>query len=184
MGTIYFDSDFLITFLKPSKNYFYLVQAVCKGYEFIIPQEVYTELLKRRTDSITSKVDTLEQKQIVKKYAMKSDEIAAVIKYMLQNPRPKCKVMGPGEAAAIALCQANNGILASNNMRDVSLYTELQGIRHITSARLLVHAYETKIIENIEKAEFIWADIIGSGRNMPTDTFEEFYHFNELWPLE
>jgi DNA-binding Lrp family transcriptional regulator len=184
LGTIYFDSDFLISFLKPANDYFYLVQAVCKGYEFIIPQEVYNELLRRRTDSITDRVDELEKRRIIKKYTMKINELAATIRYMLQNPRPKCKIMGPGEAAAIALCKANNGILASNNMRDVAQYTELQGIKHITTSRVIDRAFKLKVIEGLSKTESIWSDIISSGRRMPKNTFKEFLEMKESWPLD
>lgn len=34
------------------------------------------------------------------------------------------KIIGKGEAASIALAKENNGILASNNLKDISIYVE------------------------------------------------------------
>lgn len=41
---------------------------------------------------------------------------------MTSHPDPGMKIIGKGEAAAIAMVKQRGGILASNNMRDIASY--------------------------------------------------------------
>ena len=68
---------------------------------------------------------------------------------------PAKPIIGKGEAAAIALAYVKNGILASNNLRDVSKYVEQYELDHITTLDILIMAEERGIVADVE-CESIW----------------------------
>ncbi|MEA3423983.1 MAG: hypothetical protein U9Q80_09345, partial [Bacillota bacterium] len=41
------------------------------------------------------------------------------------------RIIGKGEAAAIALAKTYNGVLASNNLKDISKYVEKYELEHM-----------------------------------------------------
>ena len=184
MAKIFLDSDFLIDFLNPQNSYFHIVQTVCKGYKFVIPQEVYTELSRHtKKQLVRTRIDEMLNAEEVEIFAMDtSDNIAANLKYLFTNSRPGYKRIGAGEAAAIALCIVEKGILASNNLRDINQYVQKHEIKHITSYEVICRAVEIKEITSNE-AEEIWSGMIACGRRMPKQTFREFKKQNKNWPL-
>lgn len=188
MEDIYLDSDLLVSFLKSNKeDYFDIFQKVCQGYRFIVPKEVHTELLNnkelKRLEQLIRRIESLIKNKVVELYEMRVDELAYVFKYKLQQRVPGRKKIGPGEAAAIALCADKRGILASNNLRDVSRQVGNQRLKHITTSRVLGQAYTTGLI-NMEKAEEIWADMLSYGTFLPNKTFKEYLDRKEDWPLK
>ena len=50
------------------------------------------------------------------------------------------KIIGKGEAAAIALAKTYNGIIASNNLKDISKYIEKYNLEHVATGDILVAA--------------------------------------------
>lgn len=46
----------------------------------------------------------------------------ALYRKLTTSPDKGYKILGPGEAASIVLAKANNGIVASNNLKDIRLY--------------------------------------------------------------
>ncbi|MEA4923463.1 MAG: hypothetical protein VB031_08970 [Eubacteriaceae bacterium] len=91
---------------------------------------------------------------------------------MTKCPEKGQKIIGKGEAAAIALARAHNGILASNNLSDIAYYVEKYDIKHITTADILVMAVDRGIIETLE-AESFWRSI-KKHTKMPEMTFMEY----------
>ena len=177
------DSDFIISFIKSNiEDYFCIFQEVCKGYQFIAPKEVETEL-KRREEGIVRRFNSLKKSKIIEILEMQVDDTAYLIKFMLGQPTREHRRIGPGEAAAIALCADRRGILASNNMRDVSQHTHNQKLKHITTSRVLGQAYSTGLID-IDKAERIWADMLSYRTFLPDKSFASFLTRRETWPLE
>lgn len=180
---IYLDADFLISFLDCQESCFHIVQAVCKGNELIVPLEIDTEISRYKgRQRVKRRLDNLVKNHIVSIFEIDVTHIAATHKYMLQQKRPKCRKIDAGEAAAIALCISENGVLASNNMKDVAKYAEDYNLKHITTARVLNKAYEDGVI-NEETAERIWSEIISLDHKMPGNTFAEYQQRNEPWPL-
>ena len=55
-------------------------------------------------------------------------------------------VIGRGEAACIAPTKIENGILASNNLRDIMCYVKKFSLEHITIGDILVEAYMKNLI--------------------------------------
>ena len=88
------------------------------------------------------------------------------------------KFMGDGEAAVIALTQENNGVIASNNLRDVKDYVEDYDLNLITTAFILAMAYE-KQIKTKRELDQIWTNMMNNGRkrSLPrnVNSFTEYY---------
>jgi predicted nucleic acid-binding protein len=94
--------------------------------------------------------------------------------YELAISAPKGeKVIGKGEASAIALAKINNGILASNNLRDISKYIGKYELEHITTSDILVEALTKGYIDE-QKGNQIWKNMISKRRMLPTTTFTEY----------
>ena len=90
---IYFDSDFLISFLCFDDNYFDIVDNVCFGKNFVLPKEVLTEL-DFKEDIVLSRIKNMIAESKFSVYTMDVSEPAATIRYMLQQKRKGCKRMG------------------------------------------------------------------------------------------
>ena len=84
------------------------------------------------------------------------------------------KVIGHGEASAIALCVVYKGILVSNNLKDVSEYIDKYNLDSITTPEILAMALEKSIIDK-EEANNIWSDMLNKGRYLPNKSFDEYY---------
>jgi predicted nucleic acid-binding protein len=180
---MYLDSDFIISFIRSNiEDYFNIFQEVCKGYRIIVPKEVQTELL-RREERIICRINSLIKSKVVELYEMRVDEMAYLFKFKLQQCAPRHKRIGSGEAAAIALCADKRGILASNNLRDVSRQIGIQRLKHITTSRVLGQAYAIGLID-MNKAEEIWADMLSYGTYLPEKSFNAFLERKEPWPLK
>lgn len=83
------------------------------------------------------------------------------------------KVIGPGEAASIALAKIHNGIVASNNLRDISSYIDEFGLRHITTGEILTEALERGLITEAE-GNAIWISMIAKRRKLGASSFSEY----------
>jgi hypothetical protein len=89
------------------------------------------------------------------------------------NPDKGYKLIGSGEAAAIVLTRQYNGILGSNNMRDILPYIQLFNLQHRTSADIMVEALEQRLISE-GQGNAIWRDMLQRNRKLPTVTFTLF----------
>ncbi|MBE6499656.1 MAG: nucleic acid-binding protein [Methanobrevibacter thaueri] len=79
--------------------------------------------------------------------------------------------VGEGELSVIVLCIVKEGILASNNFRDVCEYVKRYNLNHITTSRILVKCYEDRHID-LNKGNEIWKDMIDKRIRLPERTFE------------
>lgn len=75
------------------------------------------------------------------------------------NPGPGQKIIGKGEAAAISLARYQDGIVASNNLRDISPYIKLYKLENITTGDILLEAYNKQLISESE-GNRIWAGML------------------------
>ena len=76
---------------------------------------------------------------------------AALFKQLTQRPIKDVPTIGKGEAAALVLAKANNGIIAINNLRDITDYANDFGIQILTAADILVEALGTGFINETEE---------------------------------
>jgi hypothetical protein len=82
-------------------------------------------------------------------------------------------LIGRGEAAAIVLSKKNNGILASNNFRDVKYYVELYGLKHIATHDIIHKAVNEGIL-TIAQAYAICIQMVAKRRKLPFSTFSDY----------
>ena len=83
------------------------------------------------------------------------------------------KVIGKGEAASISLPKEYNGILASNNLKDVKPYVEKFSLRHITTGDILVEAFNAQLITE-EEANNIWSNMLKKKRMLGASSFSDY----------
>lgn len=92
---------------------------------------------------------------------------------LTKSPSAGNSIIGKGEASALVLAKFQNGIVASNNLKDVKKYTQEFNLTLITTADILVAAFTDLVIDETE-ANKIWADMIKKQRKLPANSFSEF----------
>jgi len=117
---LFFDTDCLSSFLWVNQEN--LLLRLYPG-RIIIPNEVAAELsnpciphIRRKMNHMNS-LGQLEKKQIVN-----GSEESRLFYEMIANPDKQVALIGKGEAAALALAKVYEGILASNNIKDILYY--------------------------------------------------------------
>ena len=83
------------------------------------------------------------------------------------------KLIGSGEAASIALAKKYNGILGSNNLKDIAYYINKFSLKHITTGDILVEAFQKGLITE-QEANTIWANMLNKKRKIGANSFTEF----------
>lgn len=83
------------------------------------------------------------------------------------------KSIGRGEAGGIALAKTYNGILASNNYKDIAPYIEKYHLKHIDTGQILVEALKRGMITETEGND-IWNKMLEKKRKLPDNTFSEY----------
>ncbi len=166
---LFLDTDCLSTFLWVGRENLVLqLYAERIG----IPQQVYAEL--RKVPVLISKVDALLKAKRVMLYQITAGTQEANLYFKLTNrPDQGFKIIGSGEAAAIVLSKEYNGILGSNNMRDILPYIQLYSLKHRTSADIMAEALEHHLITE-GQGNVIWRDMLQRNRKLPADTFSDF----------
>lgn len=166
----FFDTDCLSAFLWI--NDINILKELYGG-RIIITAPVYDELsnpcvpqLKRRTDLMLN-----ESIAMLKQLETNTEEYE--LYYNLIHGNIGGKQIGKGEAAGIALAKVHNGILASNNYRDIAPYIEKFGLKHIDTGGILVEAMEKGLITE-DDGNKIWASMKAKNRLLPTSTFSEY----------
>lgn len=171
MDALFLDTDCLSAFLWVDEEN--LLYALYPG-RLVIPGQVRAELsyvpkLKSKTDALIA----------CGKAAVEDIETgteAAELYYILTEVPSRGHVpIGRGEAACIALAKITDGILASNNLRDVSLYVQEFELRLLTTGDILVEAYHRQQIDE-EQGNTIWAKMLARRREIGANTFSEFLH--------
>lgn len=164
---IFFDTDCLSAFLwVGSENI--LIQ-LFKG-KVVIPQQVYDEI--KRVPNLCKKTDTLIQNSdvLIGGLVAGTPEAELYIK-LTTKPDAGYKIIGKGEASAISLAKFNDGILGSNNLKDILPYVKLFSLKHITTGDILVEALSKGLITE-RQGNTMWEDMIK--RKLPASTFSDF----------
>lgn len=79
-----------------------------------------------------------------------------------------------GEAAVISMAYFNDGIVASNNLRDVESYVLKYDLRWVTSSFILSKAYELGL-RTIDELDKIYIKMKQRCRKLPADDFTQYY---------
>lgn len=137
-----------------------------------IPHQVYEEL--RKVLFMKNKVDSLlKANRVMRHHIVMGTDFGDLYLKLTTNPDKGYLLIGSGEAAAIVLTKQYNGILGSNNMRDILPYIRLYNLKHRTSADIMAEALEQHLI-NEGQGNVIWRDMLQRNRKLPTDTFTQF----------
>lgn len=171
---IFYDTDCLSSFLGISD------WSILKHLfdEIIIPKEVCNEFMSLPSSShITQNLQILIDSNFVKvedisPFSNTYDIYRDLKKEFEQN---HSKLLGDGEAEAMALAVSNDGILASNNFSDIKYYVDKYEMPLLTSAYMICISVDDGFI-SMEKASDIWNQMLENKITLPKTTFEEYYH--------
>ena len=72
----------------------------------------------------------------------------------------------------------NNGILASNNFKDICKYVKKYNLSHITMATILMTCFKKEYI-SMDETEKIWQDMLVEEIKLPKKSFREYYNWND-----
>lgn len=171
---LFFDTDCISAFLWVDEES--ILSKLFPG-RIIIPKEVYDELSHpgvNRIKGLKEKVDSMiagGQARI--EMIMVGSETFKLYSKLVNNPDPGHKIIGKGEAASISLAKENDGILASNNLKDISDYVQEFNLRHLTTGDIMKIAYDRGFITEAQGNE-IWASMISKRRRLGYLSFSEY----------
>jgi len=166
----FFDTDCLSSFLWVDKEDILL--KTCDN--IIIPESTYDELSSPSIPHLKNKIDNLMSNGKIKIQEMNIDsEEFSIFQKLTMSPDANHKSIGDGEAASIALSKVYNGVLASNNLKDIKQYIDEFQLKHITTGDILKKAYDNKIISENE-GNVIWANMIKKRRKIGAGSFSEY----------
>ncbi len=165
----FFDTDCLSAFLWVRGES--ILSRLYSGH-IILPAQVYREL--SRVPHLLASVDTLKQQGDLKIESMEVDS-AEYHDYIQMTTAPEVgmRLIGSGEAAGIAMVKHRGGTLASNNLRDISCYTEKYKIEHITTGDILIRAMNAGMLTE-EEGNKLWAGMLKKRRKLPAATFTDY----------
>lgn len=144
-----------------------------------IPRAVYDELCnyqgKVKGRTFKSVINNYLQRGQIQIYDLSSNDWK--LKESMTSAKSGNLIIGDGEAEAIILTIKNNGILASNNLKDVIYYVDKYKLNHITTSDIICELYVRKFID-VNTASQIWKELYFYNNNcfrMPENSFLEYY---------
>ena len=169
--SLFFDTDCLSAFLWVGNES--LLPKLYPG-KIVIPKPVYTELDRPFISHLKARIDTLIAANLVtiQDIAVDSDEYETYYQ-LTENPAQGHKIIGNGEAASIALARHYNGIVASNNLRDISTYITEFSLKHTTTADILVDALHRGFITE-HQGNIIWKNMLAKRRRLGAASFTDY----------
>lgn len=167
---VFFDTDCISSFLWTNTENLLIH---CFGNDMIIPRQVYNEISK--VPHLLQKIDLMvtNGNLIIGDILINTDENALYLDMTDHRRGRSLPLIGRGEAAAIVLTKKNNGILASNNFRDVSHYVQLYKLKHISTSNIIHRVVNERII-TITEADNIWTKMIEKRRRLPFATYSDY----------
>lgn len=143
------------------------------GGRIIILEPVYYELSNPSIPHLKQRVDVMlgSKDAFVKAIETGSDEYKLYAE-LIRDEKGK-KSIGRGEASGIALAKTYNGILASNNYKDIALYIEKYNLKHTDTGEILVEALQRELITE-EEGNIKWHKMLAKRRQLPANTFTEY----------
>lgn len=176
---IFFDTDCLSAFLWVKREH--LLFKAELG-ELVIPQEVFIELSNPCIRHLGNRMRTMIEKGHVQTMAIMTGTDESKLFYqMVHSPPAGVRPIGKGEASALVLAQAYGGIVASNNLGDISAYVTQFALKRITTGYILAKALEKNLIDEPE-GDRIWAEMLARKRRLPTDSFSAY--LKSVYPLD
>lgn len=168
--SVFFDTDCICAFLWINGES--LLEKMYAG-KIVIPQEVYNEIDRPTIPHLKSRIDQLiaNKSAIVMSMDISSEEYTLYRE--LTSSSGGGKVIGSGEAASISLAKKYNGVLGSNNLRDVSYFINKYSLKHVTTGDILVEAFHKGFITE-EDGNTIWSSMLDKRRKIGAASFTEY----------
>ncbi|CVL32730.1 hypothetical protein [Streptococcus pneumoniae] len=135
---VFIDADCISAFLWVGTEH--LLEKLYSG-KIVIPQEVYDEINIPTIPHLKSRIDQLVTKGSAEIVSIDiGTEEYALYRDLTRNYDSN-KIIGKGEATFF-LAKKHNGILGSNNLRDVKPYVEEFSLEHMTTGDILIEAFK------------------------------------------
>lgn len=171
---LFFDTDCISSFLWVD-NESILAKLFPRG--IIIPKEVYDELSHpgvNHVKGLKAQVDLMIQTGdvTIETITVGSDSYRLYRK-LTAHPDSGHKIIGRGEAACISLAKEKNGILASNNLKDISDYVEEYSLLHYTTGDIMKMALDAGYVDEAQ-GNTIWANMIARKRKLGYASFTDY----------
>ena len=167
---LYFDTDCISAFLWINNTN---ILHELYGGKMVLPEPVYQELsipcishLKQRADQLINAQD-----MSIKTIDLGTEEYK--IYNALINGADGRIIIGKGEASGIALAKTYNGILASNNYKDIKTYIDEYNLRHIDTGHILKEALDKGLITELD-GNNIWSQMLSKRRMLPARSFTDY----------
>lgn len=172
---LFFDTDCISSFLWINDTS--IIENLYSGL-IVIPEPVYNELSNPCVPHLKQQTDKLIDSGIAKLQEISVDsEEYKLYQQLIQN-KISSKSIGNGEAAGIALARLENGVLASNNYKDIAPYIEKYKLNHIDTGTILIEALNNNIIDEKE-GNNIWTNMLRRNRFLPEKTFSDYLRKNK-----
>lgn len=168
---VFFDTDCLCSFLWVGKEG--ILPLLYPG-RIIIPHPVYTELSNPRIPHLKNRLDSLLSENLasIQVIDINSEEFQTYFQ-LTEAPSAGHAIIGNGEASAIALARHSHGIVASNNLSDITAYIEEFNLKSITTGDILADALEKELIDEAQ-GNAIWTQMLSKRRRLGASSFTEY----------
>ncbi len=168
---IFFDTDCISSFLwvKEEDILFTLFLG-----RIMLPKQVYNELSNPSIPHLKQRIDELSfnNKISIIDILVNTEEHRLYHELAISAPKGE-RIIGKGEAAAITLAKVNDGIIASNNLKDISKYVQRYNLDHLDTAKILKMALSKGSIDE-EIGNNIWEKMVAKRRMLPANNFTEY----------
>lgn len=175
---LFFDTDCLSAFLWVDNE---SILSALYPQRIVIPRQVYDELSHpglNHAKGLRAQVDKLitSGQATVESIDVGTAEYSHFYK-LTRNPDPGHKIIGDGEAAAISLTIERGGILASNNLKDITTYVKEYGLIHVTTGDIMKEALTVGLIDE-SQGNVIWQSMLNRRRRLGYMSFSDFLTAN------
>ena len=140
----------------------------------IIPAQVYAELSIPSVPHLKQRIDVMISNGDARIETIQADtEEYRLYRKLVSKPDPGHVIIGSGEAAAIALAKEQGGILASNNLRDISVYVSEFNLQHMTTGDILKEALDRGLITETTGNQ-LWQNMLQKRRRLGYSSFSDY----------
>lgn len=167
---LFFDTDCLSAFLWVNDTN---ILHELYGGRIVLPEPVYQELSYPNIPHIKQRADAMIANRDVSVRMIETGTKEYELYASLVTGEDGVKRIGRGEAAGIALAHTYNGILASNNYKDIAPYIQKYNLKHVDTGQILVEALNKGIITETD-GNNIWGKMLARKRKLPAHTFSEY----------
>lgn len=168
--SIFFDTDCICAFLWVDEVC--LLEKLVEG-KIMIPKPVYDEIDRPSIPHLKRRVDRLLERGSAEIVYLSVDSKEYALYRELTTFSCDNKVIGRGEAASISLAKKHDGVLGSNNLKDVAYYVKKYSLKHKTMGDLPVEAYKRGLITEAE-GNAIWQAMLNKRRQIGAKSFTEY----------